>query len=146
MGYHGKVPGGVYVEIESWTSRIRGGKVNRHDAGAVGAALTSGGAAATATAAVACCVPVLSSILVAVLGASGAAWVSGLRPLSPYLLLVSVLLLGYAFRRVYGRRVNCTPESPPTARRVWLGRIVLGLLWLSAVVWAGAVVAYFTLR
>lgn len=64
----------------------------------------------------------------------------------PYLLLVSLLLLGYAFRRVYGRRVTCSQGSPPTARRVSLGRITLGLLWLSALVWAGAVVAYFTLR
>lgn len=116
-----------------------------NDAGTVGAALTSGGAAATATAAAACCVPVLSPILVAALGAGGAAWVTGLKPLSPYLLLGSFLLLAYAFRRVYGRRTTCERESPPASRRIWLARITLGLLWLSTLVWAGGVVAYFTL-
>lgn len=120
--------------------------MDRRNAGTVGAALTSGGAAATATAAVACCVPVLSPILVAALGASGAVWITGLEPLSPYLLLGSLLLLVYAFRRVYGPRATCEPESPSGGRRVWLARVTLGLLWLSALVWAGGVVAYLTLR
>lgn len=44
------------------------------EAGATGAALTSAGATMTATAAVACCVPVLSPLLVTALGASGAVW------------------------------------------------------------------------
>lgn len=114
-------------------------------AGTTGAAVTSAGGSLTATAAVACCVPVLSPLLVGVLGASGAAWVSGLRPYSPYLLLGSLGLLAYAFWRVYGPGGACETESPPAPRRVWLARITLALLWVSTVVWAAGVVAYFTL-
>lgn len=119
--------------------------MDAREVGTVGAAVSSGGAAATATAAAACCVPVLSPLLVAVLGASGAAWVSGLKPYSPYLLLGSLLLLAYAFRRVYGSGEACRAEPPSAPRRAWLGRVTLGLLWLSAFVWVTGVVAYFTL-
>lgn len=98
----------------------------------------------TATAAVACCAPIVSPLLVTVLGASGSVWVTGLKPYSPYLLVGSLALLGYAFWRVYGSGRGCGLSSDAGLRSRWLGRITLMLLWLSALVWFGAVISYFT--
>lgn len=52
--------------------------------GAAGAAVSGAGAALVATAATACCAgPVVAPLIVAVLGASGAAWAAGLKALQP---------------------------------------------------------------
>lgn len=67
--------------------------------GAIGAATSTTGAAVLATVASACCVgPVLAPVIVAVLGASGAAWAAGLKPYSPYIPGASLVLLVYGFR------------------------------------------------
>lgn len=117
------------------------------EAGTLGAALASGGAAATAAAAAACCVPVVGPLIVAVLGVSGAVWVSGLKPYSPYLLALGLALLVYAFWRIYGRgAVACETTSAPSPRRRWLARITLVVLWVSALAWAAAAIAALTLR
>lgn len=97
------------------------GEANGH-VGAAGAALASGGAAVTATAAVACCVPILSPLIVTALGASGAVWVTGLRPYSPYLLLGSLGLLGYGFWLVYGRGRACRRPDGIGQSRPWIAR------------------------
>ena len=121
----------------------RGGvRVSDSDSAKVaGAAIASAGAAATATAAAACCVPVVSPLLVAAIGASGAAWVTGLKPWAPFLLAGGLLLLLYAFRTV--RRVRRCEAGAPPPLRPWIGRGTLLLLGLSALVWIGSVVAYF---
>ena len=90
-----------------------------------------------ATFASACCVgPAIAPIVVAVLGASGAAWAAGLKPYSPFLLGGSLLLLLYSFWTIYRPRVACAdgscPLGPPRA-----GRIVL---WIAAFVWLAAAV------
>lgn len=117
------------------------------EAGTLGTALTGGGAAATAAAAAACCVPVAGPLLVAVLGVSGAVFVSGLKPYSPYLLVLALVLLAFAFRRVYVRPADrCDTAATPSPRRLWLSRITVGVLWLSALIWVAAAIAYLTLR
>lgn len=113
--------------------------------GAAGAAVASGGAAAAAAASAACCAPIVSPLLVTVLGASGAVWVTGLEPYSPYLLGGSIVLIGYAFWRVYGSGRGCGLPRDGSGRIRWIGRITLALLWISALVWIGAVVGYFAI-
>lgn len=107
-----------------------------------GAAVASAGSAATAAAAAACCVPVLSPLLVGALGASGAVWITGLKPYSPYLLGVAFLLLVYAFNRVYRGSARCRPGSGEGERSRWMGTALLVLLWISAAVWVAALGAY----
>lgn len=105
-------------------------------AAATGAAVAGGGAAAGAATAAACCVgPVVSPLIVAVLGASGAASVAGLKPFTPYLLIGSLLVLGYGFRLVYRRPKSCPVDAPRTRSPLWI-RIVL---WASAAVWLASV-------
>ena len=117
------------------------------EAGAGGAASAGAGAAAalTAAAAGACCVsPVLSPIIVGVLGASGAAWAAGLKPYSPYLLAGSLALLGYGFWTVY-RQPRCAPDGgvPPAPRsRRWV-RI---MLWSAALLWTASAAVNIFLR
>lgn len=101
-------------------------------AGAAGAAVAGAGAALGAATATACCVgPVVSPLIVAVLGVSGAAAVAGLKPLAPYLLGGSLAVLGYGFWSVYRPRPACAAgESPcPTPRWIRLA------LWTAAAIW-----------
>ncbi len=66
--------------------------------GAASTALVGVGTALSATLASACCVgPVAAPLVVAVLGAGGAAWATGLKPYSWILLAGSGQLLGYSF-------------------------------------------------
>lgn len=91
-------------------------------------AASAGTGAAFAGAVAACCSgPALAPVLVAVLGAGGAAWAAGLRPWSPYLLTASLGLLAFSFVRV--RRAACPPPA-------W----VSVTLWISAAVWLAAAV------
>lgn len=106
-----------------------------------GAAWAGAGTATAATAAGACCVPVLAPLLVSVLGVGGAIWAARLEPYAPYLLGVSGLAVGYGFWTVYRRR----PEAPcetdlegaatgagcPPRRPVALQV----LLWFAGAVW-----------
>ncbi len=103
----------------------------QHDLGAWGAATSGAGAAVLATAATACCVPILAPLIVSVLGVSGAVWAAGLKPYSPYILAGAGLLLGYGFWTVYRRRPLPADVSCP-ARRPRGVRIVL---WTSALLW-----------
>lgn len=113
------------------------------EAGAAGAAIVGAGSALGATAASACCVgPVISPLLVSLLGASGAAWAASLKPYSLYLLGGAFLFLLYGFRSAYRRPVPCalgearTSSLTRTASPVWL-RIVL---WCSAALWIAALI------
>lgn len=101
---------------------------------AVGAASTGVGAALLATVTAACCSgPVLAPLVVAVLGAGGAAWAAGLKPYTPWLFAGSLALLGVGFRMAYGSPGTCDGacrRSHPLVR---------GVLWVAAAVWLAAV-------
>lgn len=106
----------------------------RRQVGAAGAAAAGAGSALAAVLASSCCVPVIAPLIVATLGASGAAWAAGLKPYSPYLLAGSFALLLYGLWTVYRRRPACSPESCPTRA----GRGVKAVLWVATALWAAA--------
>jgi hypothetical protein len=83
--------------------------------------------AGVATAAGACCTPVIAPAVVAVLGAGGAAWAAGLSPWAPWILLASAALIGLAHWRL--RRASV----PASARRGAL--TVIGIVWVATLVW-----------
>jgi hypothetical protein len=86
----------------------------------------------------ACCAgPVVAPLVVALLGASGAAWAAGLKPYGPWLLGGSLLLLAYGFWSVY--RAPATCDVPAAAAGRWRGAAVRTVLWLAAVLWLLAV-------
>ncbi len=110
---------------------------NQRNLRAWGAASTGAGAAVLATAATACCVPILAPFLVSVLGVSGSIWAAGLKPYSLIILAIAGLLLGYGFWTVYRRRAlvegeTCAARPPLMVRPV---------LWFSALLWLLALVA-----
>ncbi len=107
---------------------------SRNSKGAVGAAAAGAGAAALATAGGACCLPVVAPLIVAVLGASGAAWTAGLKPYSPAILGAAGLLLAYGYWVVYRPRPTIDGESCPIQRPI-SPRVVL---WLATALWAVA--------
>jgi len=100
--------------------------------GTLGAAAAGAGSALAAVLAGSCCIPILAPLIVAVLGASGAAWAAGLKPYSPYLLAGSLVLLGYGLWTVYRPRPVCPPEGCPTAGA---GRGVKAVLWIAVALW-----------
>lgn len=103
------------------------------EVGAIGAATVGTGAALTACIASACCVgPALAPIFVAVLGASGLAAVSGLRPYTPWILLASVGMLTFSFRQLHRKRVACDPASATVPISVRIARLVT---WLASLLW-----------
>lgn len=105
---------------------------------AAGAALSGAGGALVAAAATACCAgPVLAPLVVAVLGAGGAAWAAGLKPYSPWLLAASAVMLAFGFRSAYRPRPSCERSGGRTTRRA--DRAVRSVLWLSALLWVAAV-------
>jgi len=103
----------------------------------VGAAATSAGVAVVATAASACCVPILAPLIVTVLGASGAAWAAGLKPYSLYFLFGSLVFLIYGVRAIYRRRLvpDGTVCSTGSARR---SRLAQAVIWFAAALWVVA--------
>jgi hypothetical protein len=107
----------------------------RRPYGALGAATAGAGSALAAVLASSCCVgPVIAPFIVAVLGASGAAWAAGLKPYSPYILAGSLAFLLYGLWTVYRPRPVCSSEEcPPGA-----GRGVKGVLWLALALWVFA--------
>ena len=107
---------------------------NRSNTGAWGAATTGAGAAILATAATACCVPVLAPLLVSVLGVSGAIWAASLEPYSRHILFASGLLLAYGFWTVYRVRPVVAGSVCPVKRPL----AVRWLLWCSALLWTVA--------
>lgn len=108
--------------------------VKRTEGAAMGAAAVSTGAALTAGVASACCVgPTLAPVFLAVLGASGLAAVSGLRPYSPWLLLASAAMLAFSFWQNYRRR-SCAPDGSaiPLTLAPRIARVVT---WIAGVLW-----------
>ncbi|HEX8724531.1 MAG TPA: hypothetical protein VF737_03970 [Gemmatimonadaceae bacterium] len=105
---------------------------------AAGAAVAGTGAAIGAVTAAVCCVsPVISPLIVAVLGAGGAVALAGLKQYAPYLMGGSLLALGYGFWVVYRRPAACAvPGARPRPRR-WI-RLVL---WGAAAIWVASAVA-----
>ena len=104
-------------------------------ASAIGAAAAGTGAVLTATVASACCVgPALAPIFLSVLGASGLAAVAGLRPYSPWILLLSALLLGFSFRQVYLQKPLCAADGSklPVGRNMRRARFIT---WAAAALW-----------
>ncbi len=97
----------------------------------LGLAATGAGAAALATAATACCVPVLAPLLVSLLGVSGSVWAAGLHPYSLLILALASLPLAYGFWSVYRRRALAAGQACP-AKRPWLPRLAL---WSAAALW-----------
>jgi MerT mercuric transport protein len=105
---------------------------------AVGAATVGTGAVLTATVASACCAgPALAPIFVSVLGASGLAAVSGLRPYSPWLFLLSGAMLAFSFRQVF-RKPACAADGTalPPSRGM---RVARTTLWIAAALWFSSV-------
>jgi mercuric ion transport protein len=99
---------------------------------ALTAATVGAGAALAGALASACCVtPVLATLMVAVLGAGGAATASSMKPYTPYFFGGSLLLLGYAFWSVYRPAQDCATGEC----RVRAGRSVRIMLWTSAAFW-----------
>jgi MerT mercuric transport protein len=112
------------------------------------AAAASGTTAITAAGAAACCLgPATAPLIVAAFGASGAAWLAGLKPYVPYLLAGALAALLYAFRSIRGERRACATQ-PVSRLRLIVARLSLLLLWISAALWLGAAVAelLFVLR
>jgi hypothetical protein len=105
---------------------------NRRSYGTLGAGAAGAGSALAAVLASSCCIPVIAPLIVAVLGASGAAWAAGLKPYSPYILAGSLALLLYGLWTVYRPRPACSPEGCPTAA----GRGVKAVLWVALALWA----------
>lgn len=112
------------------------------EAGAVGAATSGVAAAALAGASAACCTgPVLAPIVVAVLGASGAAWAAGLKPYTPYLFVVSGAFLAFGYWMTYRRRPACRVDGPARSGRSHqtIQNLARGMLWVSFLVWLGSI-------
>ena len=106
---------------------------SREHLSAWGAAGTGAGAAALATAATACCVPVLAPLLISVLGVGGSVWAAGLKPYSLVILALSGVLLSFGFWTVYRR-----PAVAGRACAVKRPLLIRWALWLAAALWAVA--------
>ena len=125
------------------TRSVRSGHRRGGTARDIGATAAGTGAALTGAAAAACCVPVLSPLLVTVVGASGSVWLAGLKPYSLYLLGAALLLLTYNFWSVYRPPRACDVAGTQRGGVSRLERTSRVLLWFSAVVWAVSTSAYF---
>lgn len=107
-----------------------------------GALTTAGTVAAT----ILCCLPFATGVVGATLAAVGARF----EPLRPYLIAISLGLLGYAFYAGYRRDTLCAHGSCETPARRRARRIVVWLvaaavvLLLTASWWANWVI-YWTL-
>lgn len=102
----------------------------------VGATVGSVVAGLASTAASICCIGPLAITL---LGVNGAILAAGTKPYRPYLLTGSLLMLAFAFWRVYGRRVPravSSGESCPVVPSRW----TRFTLWTAAALWVFAVV------
>ena len=102
----------------------------KRDLHVVGAATTGAGATLLATVAGSCCVPILAPLLMSVLGVGGSVWAAGVKPYSPYILVVAGASLGFGFWSLYRRPASKTAAFPtrrPTGVRF--------ALWTSALIW-----------
>lgn len=106
--------------------------------GAVGAATGGVTGASLAAVSAACCTgPVLAPMVVAVLGAGGAAWAASLEPYTPYLFGASAGLLAFGFRTVYRRRDGACPVGGGGKHIV--RRVMIAALFLAAAIWLASV-------
>lgn len=103
-----------------------------------GAAVSGAGAALVATAAAACCAPIIAPLVVGVLGASGAAWAAGLNPYSGWLLAGSAGMLALGFWSAYRPRPACDLAADRSSARRGSGA-ARAVLWVAALLWAAAV-------
>lgn len=98
-------------------------------------ALAGIGGAATAAAVSACCAgPAFGPILVSLLGAGGAVTLEGLRPYALPLLALSGVAIGASFWLAAHNKACAAGR-----RRSPLGAVSRGVLWVSALIWFGAV-------
>lgn len=104
----------------------------------VGAVTAGTGAALIATAASACCAPVAAPLIVSLLGVSGAVWAAGLKPYSPYLVLLSAGFLAYGHWRIYRVRRRACEDG--TCQRLKASPTVRTVLWGATVFWLIALV------
>jgi MerT mercuric transport protein len=106
------------------------------------ATTTGAGSALLAMLASACCIsPILAPLIVSVIGVSGAVWIAGIRPYSPYIFGVSFLLLLYGYWIAYWQAPNCDGESC----RVRPKRNIQISLWAAAILWAVSLISYLYL-
>lgn len=106
--------------------------------GAAGAAIAGTGAAVGAAAAAACCVtPVVSTLIVSVLGASGAVALAGLKPYTIYILGASFAALAYGFWSLHRSAARCAVNGHSARPQRWI-RFVL---WAAAAIWIASAVA-----
>jgi hypothetical protein len=109
------------------------------DVGSIGAAGTGIGAGLATIIAGTCCVsPILSPIIVGVLGASGAVWAAGLNPYAWWILGGAAVPLAGGFWSVYRRRAACAIGEERLRRRT-LDGVARISLWVGAAFWAAAV-------
>ena len=90
-----------------------------------------------ATAATACCAPVIAPLVVGILGAGGAAWAAGLKPYSGWLLAGSAAMLVYGFWSAYRSLPQCEVSLGRAARSS--SGVVRVVLWVAALLWMVAV-------
>lgn len=103
---------------------------------ATGAAIGMG-SAATAAAVSACCAgPALGPVIVALFGASGAVVLEGLRPYTLLLLILSGMAIGLSFLLSMRRPKRCSVQRSSSLLR----NAARTFLWVSGMVWLGAVV------
>ncbi len=111
--------------------------------GGAATAVTGAGAALLAAAGTACCAgPVLAPLVVAVLGAGGAAWAAGLKPYSGWLLAGSAAMIAFGFWSAHKQPKVCEISTPSTERGP--SRIVRATLWMALLSWVVALLAQLT--
>jgi hypothetical protein len=103
----------------------------------VGSLLGGAAAALTSTAASICCIGPLAITL---LGVNGAILAAGVKPYQPYLLVASLLFIGFAYWAIYGRRKASEEDAQCSVRS---GRIAKTVLWIASALWLAAVVIGF---
>lgn len=109
--------------------------MRRADGGmAAGSALGAAGVAVAALLGTLCCA---GSAVVALIGAGGALAAARLEPYRPYLLAAAFAMLAFGFWRAYrparaGDGAACSIRS---------GKLVRGILWVSAVLTVGSALA-----
>lgn len=102
---------------------------------AVGAAAVSIGAVIAAALAAACCsAPLLGPVIVAALGVSGAAAFAGIKPYTPYMFIVSFLMLAFSFWTVYRPSKQCVVDAHGQMGSAARQSIKI-LLWVAMTIW-----------
>lgn len=113
----------------------------------LGSASAGIAAALTATVASVCCTgPLVAPVVVALLGASGAAAAAGLKPFAPYLFGGSLLMLAIGFYTTYAPTRTACPIGTTMTHRPAIA-LTRAVLWVAAAVWlASAAFTVYSLR